>query len=111
MIDTGLAKIYQSHLEVARSIAKEDHDYALKITLLDGKAYEKILQYARKTNPWMLVLGRIGVHCEGDADIGSTAENLLRLAPCNVLLVSQRYFPQIDVKAEGNTCLDAGSVR
>jgi len=100
VIDTGLAKIYQSHLEVARAIAREEHDYNLKITLLDGKAYEKILQYTRKTNPWLLVLGRIGVHCEEDADIGSTAENLLRLAPCNVLLVSQRYFPQIDVKAE-----------
>jgi nucleotide-binding universal stress UspA family protein/predicted Zn-ribbon and HTH transcriptional regulator/Zn ribbon nucleic-acid-binding protein len=100
VIDTGLAKIYQSHLEVARSIAKEEHDYTLKITLLDGKAYEKILQYARKTNPWLLVLGRIGVHSEQDMDIGSTAENLLRLAPCNVLLSSQRYFPQIDVKAE-----------
>ena len=100
VIDTGLAKIYQSHLEVARSIAKEEHDYALKITLLDGKSYEKILQYARKTNPWLLVLGRIGVHSEQDMDIGSTAENLLRLAPCNVLLSSQRYFPQIDVKAE-----------
>ena len=100
VIDTGLAKIYQSHLEVARSIAKEEHDYALKITLLDGKAYEKILQYARKTNPWLLVLGRIGVHSEQDMDIGCTAENLLRLAPCNVLLSSQRYFPQIDVKAE-----------
>ena len=100
VIDTGLAKIYQSHLEVARAIAKEEHDYALKITLLDGKAYEKILQYTRKTNPWLLVLGRIGVHSEQDTDIGSTAENLLRLAPCNVLLSSQRYFPQIDVKAE-----------
>ena len=100
VIDTGLAKIYQSHLEVARAIAKEEHGYNLKITLLDGKGYEKILQYTRKTDPWLLVLGRIGVHCEEDADIGSTAENLLRLAPCNVLLVSQRYFPQIDVKAE-----------
>lgn len=100
VIDTGLAKIYQSHLEVARAIAKEEHNYNLKITLLDGKGYEKILQYTRKTDPWLLVLGRIGVHCEEDADIGSTAENLLRLAPCNVLLVSQRYFPQIDVKAE-----------
>ncbi len=100
VIDTGLAKIYQSHLEVARSIAKEEHDYTLKITLLDGKAYEKILQYTRKTEPWLLVLGRIGVHSEQDMDIGSNAENLLRLAPCNVLLSSQRYFPQIDVKAE-----------
>ena len=100
VIDTGLAKIYQSHLEVARSIAKEEHDYNLKITLLDGKAYEKIIQYTRKTEPWLLVLGRIGVHSEQEMDIGSTAENLLRLAPCNVLLSSQRYFPQIDVKAE-----------
>ena len=100
VIDTGLAKIYQSHLEVARSIAKEEHDYQLKITLLDGKSYEKILQYTRKIDPWLLVIGRIGVHNEQDSDIGSTAENLLRLAPCNVLLSSQRYFPQIDVKAE-----------
>ena len=100
VIDTGLAKIYQSHLEVSRAIAKDEHDYALKITLLDGKAYEKILQYVRKTEPWLLVLGRIGVHSEQDMDIGSNAENLLRLAPCNVLLSSQRYFPQIDVKAE-----------
>ena len=100
VIDTGLAKIYQSHLEVARSIAKEEHDYQLKITLLDGKAYEKLLQYTRKTEPWLLVIGRIGVHNEQESDIGSTAENLLRLAPCNVLLSSQRYFPQIDVKAE-----------
>ncbi|MDE0184652.1 MAG: universal stress protein [Candidatus Poribacteria bacterium] len=100
VIDTGLAKIYQSHLEVARTIAKEDHNYDLKITLLDGKAFEKILQYTRKTQPWLLVLGRIGVHSESDMDIGSNTENLLRLAPCNVLLSSQRYVPKVDVKAE-----------
>ncbi len=100
VIDTGLAKIYQSHLEVARAIAKEEHDYTLKITLLDGKAYEKILQYIRKTDTWLLVLGRIGVHSEQDMDIGSNTENLLRLVPCNVLLSSERYFPQIDIKAE-----------
>ena len=100
VIDTGLAKIYQSHLEVARTIAKEDHSYDLKITLLDGKAFEKILQYTRKTEPWLLVLGRIGVHSESDMDIGSNTENLLRLAPCNVLLASQRYVPKVDVKAE-----------
>jgi nucleotide-binding universal stress UspA family protein/rubrerythrin len=100
VIDTGLAKIYQSHLEVARTVARQDHDYELKITLLDGKAFEKILQYVRKTEPWMLVLGRIGVHSDPDMDIGSNTENLLRLAPCNVLLSSQRYVPKIDVTAE-----------
>ncbi len=100
VIDTGLAKIYQSHLEVARTIAREDHDYNLKITLLDGKAFEKILQYTRKIQPWILVLGRVGVHSETDMDIGSNSENLLRMVPCNVFLSSQRYVPKIDVKAE-----------
>jgi hypothetical protein len=33
-------------------------------------------------------------------DIGSNAENLLRLAPCHVLLTSGKFYPPIDVKAE-----------
>lgn len=99
VIDTGLAKIYQSHLEVARRMAEEE-DFDLKITLLDGKAFEKILQYVRREKPWLLVLGRIGVHSDEDMDIGSNTENLLRLAPCNVLLSSQRYTPPLDVRAE-----------
>ena len=99
VIDTGLAKIYQSHLEVARRIAEEE-GVDLKITLLDGKAFEKMLQYVRREEPWLLVLGRIGVHSDEDMDIGSNTENLLRQAPCNILLSSQRYTPRIDVTAE-----------
>ena len=99
VIDTGLAKIYQSHLEVARKIAKE-YDIDLKITLLDGKAFEKIIQYVRRERPWLLVIGRIGVHSDEDMDVGSNTENLLRLAPCNVFLSSKRFTPAIDVQAE-----------
>ncbi len=99
VIDTGLAKIYQSHLEVARTIALED-DVELKITLLDGKAFEKIMQYTRRERPWLLVMGRIGVHSDEDMDVGSNAENLLRLAPCNILFSSKRYTPAIDIRAE-----------
>lgn len=99
VIDTGLAKIYQSHLEVARRIAKAE-GVDLKITLLDGKAFEKILRYVNREQPWLLVLGRIGVHSDEDMDIGSNTENLLRLVPCNVLLSSRRYTPPLDVKAE-----------
>ncbi|MFQ5630212.1 MAG: universal stress protein [bacterium] len=99
VIDTGLAKIYQSHLEVARKIALDD-GIELKITLLDGKAFEKIIQYARRERPWLLVLGRIGVHSDPDMDIGSNAENLLRLASCNILFSSKRYTPAIDTRAE-----------
>ncbi|MDE2833707.1 MAG: universal stress protein [Bacteroidota bacterium] len=99
VIDTGLAKIYQSHLEIARRIA-EDEKVNLKITLLDGKAFEKMLQYVRREQPWLLVLGRIGVHSDQDMDIGSNTENLLRQAPCNILLSSRRYTPPVDVSAE-----------
>ncbi len=99
VIDTGLAKIYQSHLEVARRIAEEE-GVDLKITLLDGKAFEKMLQYVRREKPWLLVLGRIGVHSDEEMDIGSNTENLLRMAPCNILLSSQRYTPPVDLKAE-----------
>ncbi len=99
VIDTGLAKIYQSHLEVAQRIAEEE-GADLKITLLDGKAFEKILEYVRRERPWLLVMGRIGVHSDESMDIGSNTENLLRLVPCNVLLSSRRFEPAVDVKAE-----------
>jgi len=101
VIDTGLAKIYQSHLEIARHVAKEE-GVDLKITLLDGKAFEKILKYVRKEKPWLLVLGRIGVHSDDSMDIGSNTENLLRLVPCNVLLSSRKFIPPIDIKADAS---------
>ncbi len=100
IIDTGLAKIYQSHLEIGRKLAAED-GVDLAITLLDGKCYEKVLTFARKEQPWLLILGRVGVHSdEHEVDLGSNTENLLRLAPCNVLLTAGRFYPPLDVKAE-----------
>ena len=100
IIDTGLAKIYQSHLEVAREIAQAD-GVDVQLTLLPGKAFEKLLQHVRKVKPWMLILGRIGIHSQpGEMDLGSNTENLLRLAPCHVLLSSGIYVPPIDLRAE-----------
>jgi len=73
----------------------------LSITLLDGKCFEKVLTFARKEQPWLLILGRVGVHSdETEKDLGSNTENLLRLAPCNVLLTGGRFYPPLDVKAE-----------
>jgi nucleotide-binding universal stress UspA family protein len=100
IIDTGLAKIYQSHLEIARKLAA-DEGVSLDITLLDGKCFEKILTFARKEQPLLLILGRVGVHSdEHEIDLGSNTENLMRLAPCNVLLTGGRFYPPLDVKAE-----------
>ncbi|TMQ31150.1 MAG: universal stress protein UspA, partial [Nitrospirae bacterium] len=72
----------------------------VKTTLLDGKAFEKIIQYVRKDIPALLIVGRIGVHSDEDMDIGSNTENLLRSAPCNILVSNRKYVPPIDTLAE-----------
>jgi nucleotide-binding universal stress UspA family protein/predicted Zn-ribbon and HTH transcriptional regulator len=101
IIDTGLAKIYESHLRVAKATAAEE-GVDLPITLLDGKAFERVLRHARETRPWLLVLGRIGVHSDAAMDMGSNTEQLLRLAPCNVLVSSGSFTPPIDVRADAS---------
>jgi rubrerythrin len=73
----------------------------VKKTLLDGKPFQKILDHARKTNPWLLVVGRIGVHSPKDeTGLGSNSENILRAAPCDVLLSTRLEVPRLDVRAE-----------
>ncbi|MBO0708411.1 MAG: universal stress protein, partial [Candidatus Dormibacteraeota bacterium] len=101
IIDTGLAKIYQSHLQVAERIAREE-GVEIQTRLLDGKAFKRILRHLREDPPWLLMLGRIGVHSGPDMDIGSTTDNLLRMAPCNVFLCSGTYVPPVDLQAEAS---------
>lgn len=100
IIDTGLAEIYQSHVNVAATMARDEGVEVTK-TLLDGKAYQKILDHARKVEPWVLVLGHVGIHRdEEEAGLGGNTEMLLRLAPCDVLLTSREVVPELDLKAE-----------
>jgi nucleotide-binding universal stress UspA family protein len=100
IIDTGLAQIYQSHLEIGERMGSEA-GIAIKKTLLDGKPFQKIIDHARKTNPWLIVLGRIGVHSPKDeSGLGSNAENILRAATCDVLLSTRLEVPRLDVRAE-----------
>jgi nucleotide-binding universal stress UspA family protein len=100
IIDTGLAQIYQSHLEVGERMVSET-GIEIKKTLLDGKPFQKIIDHARKTHPWLIVMGRIGVHSPKDeTGLGSNAENVLRAAPCDVLLSTRLETPRLDVRAE-----------
>ncbi len=100
IIDTGLAQIYQSHLEVGEQLANEEGMEVTK-TLLDGKTFQKIHDHARKTQPWLLVMGRIGLHSDPeDTDLGSNSENLLRLCESDVLLTTATERPKLDVRAE-----------
>lgn len=99
IIDSGLAKIYQGHLDVAARLAKEQ-GAEIKTTLLAGKSFERLLDYTKEAQPWLMVMGRIGVHSEQGMDLGSATENLLRLANCNLLLSSRCFEPPIEHIAE-----------
>ena len=86
IIDKGLLKLCQANLKRAEVIAREFPDVPLKTQILIGKPFQVIMQWAEEVKPSLLVLARHGAHRIEGTQIGSQAENLLRLAPCNVLL-------------------------
>ncbi len=92
IIDKGIARIYADHLETARRLAGR-LGVALETELLEGKPFPAILEYIQRKGACLLVAGRVGVHADEGLDIGATAENLLRLAPCHVLLAAGRLRP------------------
>jgi nucleotide-binding universal stress UspA family protein len=98
IIDSGIAKIYQSHLEVGRSIA-EAEGISLTCKLLDGKPYRAIAQYVEEVGASLLLLGKTGIHADPELDIGGNAENLLRLASCHLWLGQTTYAPPLETVA------------
>jgi nucleotide-binding universal stress UspA family protein len=98
IIDSGIAKIYQSHLELARSVA-EAEEVELTCELLDGKPYQAIARYLERVDASLLLLGKTGIHADPELDIGGNAENLLRMAPCHVWLGQMTYVPPLEAVA------------
>lgn len=92
IIDQGLAKIYQDHLDTAVALAAE-RGRRVASRLLSGKPSDEIIKYVRKTNPALLVMGKTGVHAAPGLDIGSNTENCLREAGCNILISSREHLP------------------
>jgi len=102
IIDSGLAKIYQGHLDVAQSIAR-DHDVEIETALLDGKPHAAISKYIREIQPSLLVIGKLGIHADDGLDIGGNAENVLTDVECAVLLSQREHQPRLDVIADVTT--------
>lgn len=94
IIDKGIAKIYSDHLDTARDLAARA-GVEIETILLEGKPFAAIMDYLRRIEPSLLVVGRLGVHADEGLDIGATAENLLRFAPCHVLLAAGRLHPPV----------------
>tara|TARA_B100000315_G_scaffold154634_1_gene143162 strand:+ start:925 stop:3246 length:2322 start_codon:yes stop_codon:yes gene_type:complete len=101
IIDSGLAKIYQAYLDISEQVA-EKQKVTIKTKLLDGKAFEKILQYVKEENPWLLIMGKVGIHSDDGMDIGSNTENILRKVNCNLLVSSRKYTPPLEETAKVN---------
>ncbi|MBM2835164.1 MAG: uspA 1 [Candidatus Brocadiaceae bacterium] len=101
IIDKGLAKIYQGHLDRANRMAS-DAGIEMNSILLDGKPYDQILKFVFKAQPSLLIIGRTGVHDTNGLDIGSTTENLLRLSPCNVLLTGGNVEAELRSASAGS---------
>jgi nucleotide-binding universal stress UspA family protein len=87
IIDKGLLKLCQANLKRAEVMAQEFPDVPIQTQILVGKPFQVVMQWAEEIKPSLLVLGRHGAHRIEDTELGSQAENLMRLASCNVLLV------------------------
>lgn len=99
LIDEGIAKIYQAHLNVAQTIADEA-GVEVVTELVAGKPYQALRKYVEKHRASLLVVGKTGVHADDGLDIGGNTENLLRMVPCHVWVGQVEYLPPMDVVAE-----------
>jgi nucleotide-binding universal stress UspA family protein len=87
IIDKGLLKLAQANLKRASVMAEEYPDVELETQILIGKPFQCILQWVEEVDPSMLIVARHGGHRIDGTDLGSQADNLVRLATTNVLLV------------------------
>jgi nucleotide-binding universal stress UspA family protein len=87
IIDKGLLKLCQANIKRALVCAQEFPDVPIKTQILIGKPFQVIMQWAEEIKPSLLVIARHGAHRVENTQLGSQAENLVRIAPCNTLLV------------------------
>jgi nucleotide-binding universal stress UspA family protein len=102
IIDDGLAKIYQGHLDVAEQLA-EEFSITTHTHLLSGKPHHAIENFINEINASLLVIGKVGIHCDDELDIGGNSENLLRNSSCAILLTQREYTPRVEMIAESTT--------
>ncbi|MEN8375179.1 MAG: universal stress protein [Gemmatimonadota bacterium] len=87
IIDKGLLRLCQANVRRAQVMAEEYPDVEVETQILIGKPFQVVLQWAEEVEPSLLVLARHGSHRIDGTELGSQAENLVRLAPTNVLLI------------------------
>jgi len=92
IIDNNLAALYQDHLDTAVEVAKS-LGIVVSSELLSGKPYTELIKYTKKEKPFILMLGKTGVHADAELEIGSATEKTLRSAECNIYISTRPYTP------------------
>jgi nucleotide-binding universal stress UspA family protein len=87
IIDKGLLKLCQANIKRAQVMAQQYPEVEMETQILIGKPFQVIMQWAEEVKPSLLVVARHGAHRIEGTEMGSQAENLVRIAPCNMLLV------------------------
>ncbi|MBI2194124.1 MAG: universal stress protein [Planctomycetes bacterium] len=87
VIHQGLEAHYRGYLEKARMVAQAK-GLEIETCLLMGRPAFEVVGRAKQTEARLIVLSRFGRHRTEESDIGSVAEAVVRLAPCNVLIVN-----------------------
>lgn len=87
IIDSGLEQLYKEGLEKGELLA-EKMGIKVKSTILTGKVYPKIFQYAALKEASMIIVGRWGLHHEQISLIGSNTHNLSNICSTNILIVN-----------------------
>ena len=95
IIDKGLARLCQANLKRASAMASAYPDVELETQILVGKPFQCIMQWVEEVQPTLLILARHGSHRIEGTQLGSQAENLIRIAPCDTLLIGT-----VDVRAD-----------
>ena len=98
IIDHGLAEVYRSYLDIARTLAQEA-GVKLVHELLIGKPHRVIAQYLEKVGAGTVLVGKTGTHADDGLDIGGTCENLVRTASCHVWVVASAFTVPLEVIA------------
>ncbi len=97
IIDKGLLKLCQANIKRAQVMAQEFPDVEIETQILVGKPFQVVMQWVEEVEPSLLIVGRHGAHRIDGTEMGSQVENLVRLAPCSVLVTGSSGIKPEDI--------------
>jgi len=111
IIDKGLLKLCKANIKRAQALAEEFPEVEVETQILIGKPFDCILRWAGEIEPSVLVIARHGSHRIDGTDLGSQADNLIRLTKASVLLVGTQNVDPEEIpwiEEDGETGLEWG---